>query len=85
VRHGGGKGGFKWRERAQRRGSPRGWVGAGVAANFYGKAVAPSARAAPRGQGEGGGGNGCSGVDEREIGRKKGDGAVAGGFSGGSG
>jgi hypothetical protein len=68
VRHGGGKGGFKRRELAQRHGSPRGQVGSGATTNFYGEAAAPGARAAPRGRGEGGGGNGCPGVDEREMG-----------------
>jgi hypothetical protein len=72
MRHGGGKGGFKWRERARRRGSSRGRVGGGVAANFYGEAAAPDARDAPWGRGEGGGGNGCSSMDEREMGQKKG-------------
>jgi hypothetical protein len=71
VRHGGGKGGFKRRELAQRHDSPRGRVGSGATANFYGEAAAPGARAAPRGRGEGGGGNGCPGVDEREMGQKK--------------
>jgi hypothetical protein len=81
VRHGGGKGGFKQQERARRRGSPRGQVGVGAAANFYGEAAAPGVGAAPRGRGDGGGGNRCSGVDEREMGQKKGDEAAAGGFS----
>jgi hypothetical protein len=83
VIHGGGKCGFKRRERAQRRDSPRGRVGGSVAANFYGEVVAPDARAASRGGGEGGRGNGCSGTDEREMGQKK-DGAAASGFSSGS-
>jgi hypothetical protein len=72
VRHGGGKVGFKRQERARRRGSPRGQVGVGTAANFYGEAAAPGAGAAPRGRGHGGGGNRCSVVDEREMGQKKG-------------
>jgi hypothetical protein len=70
VRHEGGKGRFKQREQAQRRGSPRGRVGGGTAANFYGEATAPGARVAPRDRGEGSGGNRCSGVDEREMGQK---------------
>jgi hypothetical protein len=70
VRHEGGKGRFKQREQAQRRGSPRGRVGGDTAANFYGEATAPGAQVAPRDRGEGSEGNRWSGVDEREMGQK---------------